>query len=135
MYKRQNFKDGDVLKAEHLKKIEDGLLEAAPCMKVTVNAGVADKSAGDIYDHVAADGVVILQYNDAYYPLLCADNGIAWFGYCSDEGICTVLCICENDLEEYMFERVSKSEFESVVGDIEAALDHIIEIQEELIGV
>ena len=87
-----------------------------------------------MYNHVKNDGVVILNYDENYYFPLHIDDVYAWFARIDDEGFAQVLCICNRMVEEYYFEYAQKSYVNEVVGDISTALDHIIELQEELIG-
>ena len=107
----------------------------AEVLNVWVEGTEADHTSGEIFDHVSnVRGPVQLQYNDMYYQLLKADDSVAWFGYIDDEGFATVVCVNGNEIEEYHFDYVPASHFDEVIGDISTALDHIIEIQEELIG-
>lgn len=107
----------------------------ADSLIVTYEGDQASHTSGEIFDHVSnVRGPVQLQYNDMYYQLLRADDSVAWFGYINDEGYATVVCVNGNEIEEYHFDYVPASYFDEVIGDISTALDHIIEIQEELIG-
>lgn len=107
----------------------------AEVLNVWVEGTETDHTSSEIFSHVDHQrGPVQLQYNDVYYPLLRADDSVAWFGYINDEGYATVVCVNGNEIEEYHFDYVPASHFDEVIGDISTALDSIIAIQEELIG-
>ena len=106
----------------------------ASTMTVLVEDGIADKSASDIYSHVSNGGGVSLHYNNSYYTLLCSEETCAWFGYLDDEGFGHVISVVDQNVEKHDFDYVTMAYFDEVVGNISTALDHIIAIQEELIG-
>lgn len=114
-----------------LEENDDG---GANALTVWVEEGIPERSAGDIYSHIANGGVVTLHYYDELYSLLKADETAAWFGYIDDEGFGHIVSIVGSQLEEHTFSYVNVEHFNDVVGDISTALDHIIELQEELIG-
>lgn len=123
--------------ADELREaIEKGEIDVggANSMTVWVEDGITDKSAGEIYKYVSNNGIVTLKYDDAYYALIRADETTAWFGYTNDESHIHVISVFNRTIEVYSFEYVKADKFREVVGDISTALDHIIELQEELIG-
>lgn len=124
---REAIKNGDIV-------IPEG--GGAEVLNVWVEGTEADHTSGEIFDHVSnVRGPVQLQYNDMYYQLLRADDCVAWFGYIDDEGFANIVCVNGNEIEEYHFDYVPASHFDKVIGDISTALDSIIAMQEELIGV
>lgn len=131
---------GTVKTVNGIEPDENGNVEievggGANAMTVWVEDGIAEKSAGDIYSHVDNGGTVTLHYDDTFYALIHSGETIAWFGHTDDEGNSHVVSVVDRTVEDYFFEYVKVDNFREVIGDISTALDHIIELQEELIGV
>lgn len=105
-----------------------------PVLLVTVNEenNKASHTAPEIYNHVQLGGVVFLRFGDGIFNLNCSDNESASFTNIGSDYLTTDFTIDKQGdfgAEEIFY--VSQAQF----GDISAALDRIIEIQEELIGV
>ena len=140
MYQKQNFEKGQILTAAHLNHMEDGIAKAAVCLKVMVEGDKADRTSNEIYDHVANNrGPVQLHCDGMCYALLCVEaGGCAYFGCIADELLMKVVLIGDDDVERYDHQFDSPQNVDAKIsdafGDISTALNHIIELQEELIG-
>ena len=96
-------------------------------------------SADDIYHHVRNGGAATLSYKGRYYNLLSvSDKDYAWFAYIDDGGSAHIVGILGNEVEPYEQTYATATyvdrAIETVVGDMETALDHIIVMQNSLIG-
>lgn len=96
-------------------------------------------SSDDIYHHVRNGGSVTLSYNERYYNLLSVtEDEYAWFAYIDDGGSAHIVGILGNEVEPYEQTYATATyvdrAIETVVGDVETALDHIIVMQNSLIG-
>ena len=130
---------GTVKTVNGIEPDENGNVEievggGANVLMVTIADNSTNYTVADMYNHVKNGGVVVLDYDGNYYFPLHIDDVYAYLGYVDDEGFCHALCVCGRRVEEYFFEYAQKSYVDEVVGDISTALDHIIELQEELIG-
>ena len=98
--------------------------------------GTAIGDASMIYQHINNGGYVVARRDYVIYQLALCQEDIALFYHLGDDGTLTVISIdgSENwylDTERYL---IDNEHLNSVVGDIEAALDAIIAIQESLIA-
>lgn len=140
MYQKQNFEADQILTAAHLNHMEEGIAKAAVCLKVMVEGDEADHTSSEIYDHVANNrGPVQLHCDGMCYALLCVEaGGCAYFGCIADELLMKVVLIGDDDVERYEHQFDSPQNVDAkisdAIGDISTALNHIIELQEELIG-
>ena len=175
-YEKQSFSNGQVLTAECLNRMEEGIKGACDAVPPTCDSTDCSKvlsygkngpewvnmpsggsggasalivvaadgeetshSADDIYHHVRNGGSVTLSYNEKYYNLLSVTDGeYAWFGYIDDEGSAHIVGILGSEVEPYEQTYATATyvdrAIETVVGDMETVLDHIIVMQNSLIG-
>lgn len=91
----------------------------------------ANRDAAEIYTHALTGGVVLLNANDIYYHLISCTPTSAVFAFIGDDYTATTF---EIDQEAQMTRVELGYASHAQLGDISTALDHIIELQEELIG-
>lgn len=91
-----------------------------------------------IYDHVKAGGTAVLSIDRyaEFIPLQEANESLAIFGNFNAEELCLRTWVIYDDVPPEFYENyvLTQSILDNYLGDIETALDHIIEIQNSLIG-
>lgn len=110
-YERQNFTDGQKLKAEHLNHIEDGL-EANSILIVTIDeeTGMASHNSVQIYEHVQAGGTAMLAIgeNSLLGLSFCEEFCCSFTHYYAEEGNFEEYRILEDgSVEYYSFDAAS----------------------------
>lgn len=102
-----------------------------PAMIVTVSGQQADCTATDIFNHVAAGGVALLNHYGTYHMLAHCSAETAYFVYTAEDAVDTVFIIdAQGAVDENAISYATAGE----LNDIDAALDTIIAIQNALIG-
>ena len=114
-----------------------GEREPGGVLTVTVINDIASHTPAEMLDWVCNGGSVII---NSPWGLLSAARitGVHanFFGFIDDSGFCVNWVVYEDgSVEGFEHNLVTLGLLEQTVGDISAALDHIIELQEELIGV
>ena len=89
-YEKQNFKDGEKLKASQLNNMEEGIAKAGTLI-ITIDeeTGMASHNSAQIHAHIQNGGTVMLRQWDLYIaPVLC-EVGVALFEerYSNDNGL------------------------------------------------
>lgn len=109
----------------------------ASALIVTVGENnIASHTAGDIANAARNGKTAIMHDGYTVYNLLATDGGdLAWFGYLTDENIMHVACVLDTgEVERYTHDFVTVAYVNEKLGNIETALDHIIAMQNSLIG-
>lgn len=137
---------GDIVKTVNgIEPDENGNVEievgggGASALTVTYEGNQASHTATEIYEAVQAGCMVVLQHYENYLMLHHCYADCATFVYTADDAVNTVILITDQGMvEETEISYATNyaiNEIEKEIGDISAALDAIIAIQEELIGV
>lgn len=107
----------------------------ASALIVTIDGDVADHDAPEIYEHTKNGGVAYLKWYESYIPISYSYDSYAQAYYIADDGLVEHWEIDgAGDVVHQTFEYARQSDIIKQLGDIDTALDRIIEIQNSLIG-
>lgn len=134
-YQSQNFENGKVLNASQLINMESGIKNAETIV-VTIDGETASLNSIEIFNFVANGGMVVLGIaNSTFVGLSFCSPEVCIFAEIQDDNVNTAHIVEENG--NYSYEEllnVSVDEYIKDMGDISAALNEIIQMQDNLIG-